>query len=62
MILTMYEPDNLSERRMSVRVMGEAGIWSGYSYSLLGRKKVIILAIVLAILDSFKKISKYLIM
>ena len=55
MILTMYEPDNLSERRMSVRVMGEAGIWSGYSYSLLGRKKVMILAIVLAILDSFKK-------
>ena len=46
MILTMYEPDRVLDNRVTRnRVTREAGIGSGEHYSLLGRKKVMILAI-----------------
>ena len=46
MILTMYEPDRVLDNKVArSRVTREAGIGSGESYSLLGRKKVMILAI-----------------
>ena len=46
MILTMYEPDRVLDNKVTRnRVTREAGIGSGEHFSLLGRKKVMILAI-----------------
>ena len=46
MILSLYESDNLCVNKgEGSRVTRKAGIGSGEEYSLLGRKKVMIIAI-----------------
>ena len=60
MILTMYEPDNLLVNMGGGnRVTREAGIGSGEQYSLLGRKKVMILAIAPKVPENYTNLQLF---
>ena len=45
MILTLYDPSDVRNNNKSSRITRESGIGSGQDYSMLGRKKIMILAI-----------------
>ena len=45
MILTMYDPSDVLNNAKHSRITRESGIGSGQEYSMLGRKKIMILAI-----------------